>query len=487
MARTTRVSHSNNLGRMYNMMRGIASFGFLLVVFFGMTSENASADVCCTYKNADGSMNYVDKGMCSVQTKDGKIENQAGPGQAVYEKFPCTDKGNKPAPGNEVCIKNIPNDDPAADPADCIAIGSESQIIPIEKAVFPGAILFDAVLLKAFKFTTPDTVICPAISGFKEPQKENVLGSSSQCSGVVNTAEFQTKWDEESIKAAGDVNILIKQADDLKKGYMSILENSCCVPKEPGAGCKQTQWSDMSVENVLKTEPLSLNFDDYNKYLGDLVVAYNNIKSAEPKDVLTCNSSGYDIGNKSCEDGGLVAIPSDKYKDWLGGINASMQAFCFLDKPVLCICKKSDNTVCEATNKFSLEACNKNLLEKGKSGTDWGCVPCPAKIDKPTPADPSLLIKQLQKEAESLNPMKFKTGQQGILELVGRAVKALMYAMGSILFALYIYAGILWMSSAGNTERVGMAKKIVVWSTLGVIVQLSAYMIVSFVFKFTGV
>lgn len=104
-----------------------------------------------------------------------------------------------------------------------------------------------------------------------------------------------------------------------------------------------------------------------------------------------------------------------------------------------------------------------------------------------TPKTPGITVEELKNLAsKELNPMKFAVGKQGVLDLIGRAVKALMYAMGSILFALYIYAGILWMTSSGSSEKVGMAKKIVVWSTLGVIVQLSAYMIVSIVFKFTG-
>lgn len=93
----------------------------------------------------------------------------------------------------------------------------------------------------------------------------------------------------------------------------------------------------------------------------------------------------------------------------------------------------------------------------------------------------------LKKEAaDVLNPMKFKTGSRGVNELIGRFVYALTFTMGTMLLAFYIYAGILWMTSAGNSEKVGLAKKIVVWSTLGVVVMLASYAIVSFVFKFAG-
>jgi hypothetical protein len=95
--------------------------------------------------------------------------------------------------------------------------------------------------------------------------------------------------------------------------------------------------------------------------------------------------------------------------------------------------------------------------------------------------------KQLGAEAAAvLNPMKFKTGTAGINDFIGRAISTLTFLMGSLLFMFYIYAGILWMTAAGSSEKTGKAKQIVVWSTLGVVVILASYMIVSFVFKTVG-
>jgi len=95
--------------------------------------------------------------------------------------------------------------------------------------------------------------------------------------------------------------------------------------------------------------------------------------------------------------------------------------------------------------------------------------------------------KELAGEASAtLNPMKFKLGTAGVNDLIGRAIIILTRIMGSLLLLFYVYAGILWMTSAGNSERAGKAKQIVVWSTLGVVVVLASYMIVKFVFSVVG-
>ena len=67
--------------------------------------------------------------------------------------------------------------------------------------------------------------------------------------------------------------------------------------------------------------------------------------------------------------------------------------------------------------------------------------------------------------------------------IVGLAIRVLMWFMGAIMFALVAYAGALWMTASGNTEKIGKAKNILVWSALGVSVMLMSYVIVNFVFS----
>jgi uncharacterized membrane protein len=55
--------------------------------------------------------------------------------------------------------------------------------------------------------------------------------------------------------------------------------------------------------------------------------------------------------------------------------------------------------------------------------------------------------------------------------------------IGSIVLVMYIFGGFLWMTASGNSEQVDKAKKILVWSSLGVVAMLASYVLVTFLFK----
>lgn len=86
-------------------------------------------------------------------------------------------------------------------------------------------------------------------------------------------------------------------------------------------------------------------------------------------------------------------------------------------------------------------------------------------------------ITQLKVDAATLNKVKLKT----MAEVVGQVIKFFSALMGTIAFALYIYAGGLWMTASGNEEQITKAKNILVWATMGVGVMLSSYILVKFV------
>ena len=65
--------------------------------------------------------------------------------------------------------------------------------------------------------------------------------------------------------------------------------------------------------------------------------------------------------------------------------------------------------------------------------------------------------------------------------LLGRVINAVMGIVGSLALAMFIYGGFIWMTAAGNNERVTKGKDILIWATLGLIVIFSAYAIVNFV------
>jgi len=90
----------------------------------------------------------------------------------------------------------------------------------------------------------------------------------------------------------------------------------------------------------------------------------------------------------------------------------------------------------------------------------------------------SLNIEGIRAMGNKLN----KSSATSFPELLGMIIKTISQIIGSLALAMFIYGGILVMSSAGNAERTKQGTQILIWSALGVIIILSAYTLVSFVF-----
>lgn len=89
-------------------------------------------------------------------------------------------------------------------------------------------------------------------------------------------------------------------------------------------------------------------------------------------------------------------------------------------------------------------------------------------------------LEAIRKQAkDQLNQLPSLTVQ----DIIGQAIRILMAFMGAIMFLLVVYAGLMWMTAGGNSDKIDQAKRIIVWSTLGIFVMLASYVIVSFVFK----
>ena len=82
----------------------------------------------------------------------------------------------------------------------------------------------------------------------------------------------------------------------------------------------------------------------------------------------------------------------------------------------------------------------------------------------------------------NLSTVGGKTGLGGELYVTFSALaKGLLGAVGTIFFFLTIYAGGLWLTSAGNEERITKAKTILFTCVIGLFITLSAYAITNFI------
>jgi len=71
--------------------------------------------------------------------------------------------------------------------------------------------------------------------------------------------------------------------------------------------------------------------------------------------------------------------------------------------------------------------------------------------------------------------------------LIGTIIKAVLGVVGSLALVMFIYGGLLWMTAAGNTERVEKGKKTIVWAVLGLVVIFTSYALVKFILLAIGV
>ncbi|MBT4277337.1 hypothetical protein HOD96_01145 [Candidatus Falkowbacteria bacterium] len=61
--------------------------------------------------------------------------------------------------------------------------------------------------------------------------------------------------------------------------------------------------------------------------------------------------------------------------------------------------------------------------------------------------------------------------------VIGKIIGALLSFLGVIFFVLIVYGGFMWMTAGGKPEQVDKARKVIVNSTIGLIIILSAYVV----------
>jgi len=101
---------------------------------------------------------------------------------------------------------------------------------------------------------------------------------------------------------------------------------------------------------------------------------------------------------------------------------------------------------------------------------------------------PSLAFAAFGLEEASKNTGLIKAGQtvnaqSTIPELIGSIVGVALSFVGAVFFLLILYAGFLWMTAFGNTEKVDRAKSILEHAAVGLVIVLAAYAISRFVFS----
>jgi hypothetical protein len=65
-------------------------------------------------------------------------------------------------------------------------------------------------------------------------------------------------------------------------------------------------------------------------------------------------------------------------------------------------------------------------------------------------------------------------------EIIGLVIRVLVAFVGSITLALYVWAGLLWMTAGGKSDQIEKAKSILLWTTFGLAIMLGSYVVVDY-------
>ncbi len=152
------------------------------------------------------------------------------------------------------------------------------------------------------------------------------------------------------------------------------------------------------------------------------------------------------------------------------GVPQNIQDKC--DKEINDRRSECDMTIVGAVTNTS--QCLKNLLEDCFRRE----IDAKAVFDR-TAISQSRAQQSVQQKVAELN----KTGLTSITKFFGRSIGVIMGVMGTVALVMFMYGGILWMTSAGNSEKAGQAIQILVWTSLGIVVILTSYTVVDFFFQ----
>ncbi len=74
-----------------------------------------------------------------------------------------------------------------------------------------------------------------------------------------------------------------------------------------------------------------------------------------------------------------------------------------------------------------------------------------------------------------------KTGDPGLLNIIGEIIKILLGLLGVIAVIFVVIGGFQWMTAGGNEEKIKGAKRVIGQGIVGLVIVLAAYAIAYFV------
>ena len=67
-----------------------------------------------------------------------------------------------------------------------------------------------------------------------------------------------------------------------------------------------------------------------------------------------------------------------------------------------------------------------------------------------------------------------------VYSLTGRIISVVLGLVGTIALVMFIYGGIIWMTSAGSSDKIKKGREAIIWSVIGMAVIFASYGLTKF-------
>lgn len=71
--------------------------------------------------------------------------------------------------------------------------------------------------------------------------------------------------------------------------------------------------------------------------------------------------------------------------------------------------------------------------------------------------------------------------------VVNNVIKAILGLVGVLALIAFIWGGIEWMTSRGETQKIEKGKNMMLWAVYGLVIIFASYAIITFIFQALGV
>lgn len=77
--------------------------------------------------------------------------------------------------------------------------------------------------------------------------------------------------------------------------------------------------------------------------------------------------------------------------------------------------------------------------------------------------------------------LKNPLGTSSVPELIGNILNVVLGIVGAVALLMFIYGGLLWLTSGGSADKVNKGKEVMVWASIGLLIIFSSSALVRFV------